>query len=151
MIRILFVLAILGLFACTPQRRFTRLIDKFPHLLTTDTLVVHDTVKVEVPKVVHDTIINQHFFTQITRDTLVLQKERLTVKIFHDTIKKNVYIKGECDTITVEKIVERKIPIKYYERTPTWKKIINWALLAAIILAILYGLFRLFNFIKKKI
>ena len=151
MIRILFVLAIVGLFACTPQRRFTRLIDKYPHLLTTDTLTIHDTVRVEVPKVVHDTIINEHFFTQITRDTLVLQKERLTVKIFHDTIKKNVYIKGECDTITVEKIVERKIPIKYYEKTPTWKKIINWALLAAIILAILYGLFRLFNFIKKKI
>jgi len=151
MIRILFVLAILGLFACTPQRRFTRLIDKYPHLLTTDTLTIHDTVRVEVPKVVHDTIINEHFFTQITRDTLVLQKERLTIKIFHDTIKKNVYIKGECDTITVEKIVERKIPIKYYEKTPTWKKIINWALLAAIILAILYGLFRLFNFVKKKI
>jgi len=151
MIRILFVLAILGLFACTPQRRFTRLIDKYPHLLTTDTLTIHDTVRVEVPKVVHDTIINEHFFTEITRDTLVLQKERLTIKIFHDTIKKNVYIKGECDTITVEKIVERKIPIKYYERTPTWKKIINWILLAAIILAILYGLFRLFNFVKKKI
>lgn len=151
MIRILFVLAILSLFACTPQRRFTRLIDKYPHLLTIDTLTIHDTVRVEVPKVVHDTIINEHFFTQITRDTLVLQKERLTIKIFHDTIKKNVYIKGECDTITVEKIVERKIPIKYYERTPTWKKIINWALLAAIILAILYGLVRLFNFVKKKI
>ena len=151
MIRILFVLTILGLFACTPQRRFTRLIDKYPHLLTTDTLIIHDTVKVEVPKVVHDTLISQHFFTQITRDTLVLQKERLTVKIFHDTIKQNVYIRGECDTITVEKIVERKIPIKYYEKTPTWKKIINWALLAAIILAILYGLYRLFNFVKKKI
>ena len=151
MIRILFVLAILGLFACTPQRRFTRLINKHPHLLTTDTLTIHDTVKVEVPKVVHDTLISQHFFTQITRDTLVLQKERLTVKIFHDTIKQNVYIKGECDTVTVEKIVERKVPIKYYEKTPTWKKIINWALLAAIILVILYGLFRVFNFIKKKI
>ena len=151
MIRILFVLAILGLFSCTPQRRFTRLIDKYPHLLTTDTLTIHDTVRVEVPKVVHDTIINEHFFTQITRDTLVLQKERLTIKIFHDTIKKNVYIKGECDTITVEKIVERKIPIKYYEKPPAWKKIINWALLAAIILSILYGLYRLFNFVKKKI
>ena len=144
------LIVLLLIISCTPQRRFTRLIDKFPHLLTTDTLTVHDTVKVEVPKVVHDTIINQHFFTQITRDTLVLQKERLTVKIFHDTIKKNVYIKGECDTITVEKIVERKIPIKYYERTPTWKKIINWILLVAIILVILYGLYRLFNFIKKK-
>ena len=75
MIRILFVLAIVGLFACTPQRRFTRLIDKYPHLLTTDTLTIHDTVKIEVPKVVHDTLISQHFFTQITRDTLILQKE----------------------------------------------------------------------------
>ena len=75
MIRILFVLSILSLFACTPQRRFTRLIDKYPHLLTTDTLTIHDTVRVEVPKVVHDTIINEHFFTQITRDTLVLQKK----------------------------------------------------------------------------
>lgn len=145
------LIVLLVIISCTPQRRFTRLIDKFPHLLTTDTLTIHDTVKVEIPKVVHDTLISQHFFTQITRDTLVIQKERLTVKIFHDTIKKNVYIKGQCDTITVEKIVERKIPIKYYEKTPTWKKIINWILLIAIILAILYGLYRLLNFLKKKI
>ncbi len=147
MIRTLFVLVILGLFACTPQRRFTRLIDKYPHLLTTDTLTIHDTVKVEVPKVVHDTIINQHFFTQITRDTLVLQKERLTIKIFHDTIKKTVYIKGECDTVTVEKIVERKIPVKYYEKTPLWKRIFNWLMVAVL----LYGVYRLFLFLKKRL
>jgi len=113
--------------------------------------VIHDTVRVEVPRVVHDTVLTEHFFTQITRDTLVLQKERLTVKIFHDTIKKNIFIRGECDTITVEKIVERKIPIKYYEKTPTWKKIINWVMLVIIILSILYGLYRLLNFLKKKI
>lgn len=147
MIRIFSALIILGLFACTPQRRFTRLINKHPHLLTTDTLTIHDTVKVEVPKVVHDTLISQHFFTQITRDTLVLQKERLTVKIFHDTIKQNVYIRGECDTITVEKIVERKIPIKYYEKTPLWKKIFNWLMIAVV----LYGAYRLFLFFKKRL
>ena len=55
------LIVLLLIISCTPQRRFTRLIDKFPHLLTTDTLTVHDTVKVEVPKVIHDTIINQHF------------------------------------------------------------------------------------------
>ena len=126
---------------------FTRFINKYPHLLTTDTLVIHDTVKVTVPKVIHDTIINEHFFHEITRDTLVLQKERLTVKIFHDTIKKNVFIQGECDTITVEKIVERKIPIKYYEKTPLWKKIVNWLIIAAI----LYGVYRLFLFLKKRL
>jgi len=146
--KIIFYLLLTSLvLACTPQRRFTRLIDKHPHLLTIDTLTIHDTVKVEVPKVVYDTIINQHFFTQITRDTLVLQKERLTIKIFHDTIKKNVYIKGECDTITVEKIVERKIPIKYYEKTPLWKKILNWLIIAVL----LYGVYRLFLFLKKRL
>ena len=50
------------------------------------------------------------FFMRLLRDTLILQKERLTVKIFHDTINKNVFIQGECDTITVEKIVEKKDP-----------------------------------------
>lgn len=141
------LILLLIIISCTPQRRFTRLIDKYPHLLTTDTLVIHDTVKVTVPKIIHDTIINEHFFHEITRDTLVLQKERLTVKIFHDTIKKNVFIQGECDTITVEKIVERKIPIKYYEKTPLWKKIVNWLIIAAI----LYGVYRLFLFLKKRL
>lgn len=146
--KIIFYLLLTSLvLACTPQRRFTRLIDKHPHLLTIDTLTIHDTVKVEVPKVVHDTIINQHFFTQITRDTLVLQKERLTIKIFHDTIKKTVYIKGECDTVTIEKVVERKIPIKYYEKTPLWKKIFNWLMVAVL----LYGVYRLFLFLKKRL
>ena len=74
------LILLLIIISCTPQRRFTRLIDKFPHLLTTDTLVIHDTVKVTVPKIIHDTIINEHFFHEITRDTLILQKERLTVK-----------------------------------------------------------------------
>ena len=147
MIRVLFVLAILGLFACTPQRRFTRLIDKHPYLLTTDTLIIHDTVKVTVPKVVHDTVFSEHFFHEITRDTLILQKERLTVKIFHDTIKKNIFIQGKCDTVVVEKIVERKIPIKYYEKTPLWKKVLNWLIIAAL----LYVVYRLFLFLKKRL
>ncbi len=141
------LILLLIIISCTPQRRFTRLINKHPYLLTTDTLIIHDTVKVTVPKIIHDTIINEHFFHEITRDTLVLQKERLTVKIFHDTIKKNVFIQGECDTITVEKIVERKIPIKYYEKTPLWKKILNWLIIAAI----LYGVYRLFLFLKKRL
>ena len=147
MIRILFVLAILGLFACTPQRRFTRLIAKHPYLLTTDTLIIHDTVKVTVPKVVYDTVFSEHFFHEITRDTLILQKERLTVKIFHDTIKKNIFIQGKCDTVVVEKIVERKIPIKYYEKTPLWKKVLNWLIIAAL----LYVVYRLFLFLKKRL
>ena len=147
---ILYISLVLFIISCTPQRRFTRLIEKHPYLLTTDTLTIHDTVRVEVPKVVHDTVINEHFFTEITRDTLVIQKERLTVKIFHDTIKQQVFIQGTCDTITIEKIVERKIPIRYYEKTPTWKKIMNQVLLWSLVLLLLYGIYRLIKFLLKK-
>jgi len=92
-----------------------------------------DTVTATIPSVVHDTVINEHFFHEITKDTLILEKDRLTVRIFHDTITREVYIKGECDTVTIEKIVERKIPFKYYEKTPLWKKVINWLVFAAIL------------------
>ena len=149
MIRFLIAILLLGMFACTPQRRFNRLIEKHPHLLTTDTIYIHDTVEILVPKIEYDTIYSEHFFTEITRDTLVIQKDRLRVEIYHDTIKKNVYIRGECDTITVTEIVERKIPVKYYEKTPLWKKILGWL----IFIAILYGVYRLIKFllIKKKV
>ena len=124
-----------------------RLIEKHPHLLTTDTITIHDTVIFEIPSVIHDTVFTEHFFTEITRDTLILQKERLTIKIFHDTIKESIYIYGECDTVVVEKIIERKIPVKYYEKTPLWKKILNWLIIAVII----YTVYRLIIFVKKKI
>lgn len=143
------ILILLFLISCSPQQRFHRLIEKHPELLTTDTIYIHDTVKIIVPKIEYDTIINEHFFTEITRDTLVIQKDRLRVEIFHDTIQKNVYINGKCDTITVTEIVERKIPVKYYEKTPFWKKVLNWFIL----IVLLYGAYRLIRFllIKKKI
>ncbi len=151
MIKLWPLLISIGLFSCSPELRFNRLIKKHPYLLEIDSVSFIDTVRVEVPKVVYDTVINEHFFHEITRDTLVLQKERLTVKIFHDTIEKNVFIYGECDTVTVEKIIERTIPVKYYEKTPFWKKTINWLVL----IALLYGAYRLLKFIiveriKKK-
>tara|TARA_R110000796_G_scaffold200798_5_gene316868 strand:- start:2579 stop:3028 length:450 start_codon:yes stop_codon:yes gene_type:complete len=142
-----YLILLIFIISCTPQRRFTRLIEKHPYLLTTDTLIIHDTVRVEVPKIVHDTIIGEHFFTEITRDTLILQKERLTIKIFHDTIRNNVFIQGICDTVTIEKIIERKIPIRYYEKTPLWKKILNWLIIAVII----YAVVRLLLFLKRRL
>ena len=142
-----YLILLIFIISCTPQRRFTRLIEKHPYLLTTDTITIQDTVRVEVPRVVHDTVISKHFFTEITRDTLILQKERLTIKIFHDTIRNNVFIQGICDTITIEKIIERKIPIRYYEKTPLWKKILNWLIIAVII----YAVVRLLLFLKKRL
>ena len=137
------ILIIAFLSSCSPNTRFTRLIEKHPYLLTTDTITQIDTIKVEVPRVVHDTIINEHFFHEISKDTLILEKERLTVKIFHDTINKYVYIGGECDTITIENIVERKIPVKYYERKPWYTKALNYLIVFLLTLFLVYITYRI--------
>ena len=145
------LLFLLTLISCSPKTRFTRLIEKHPHLLTTDTVTVLDTLRVTVPEVRHDTIFSRHFFTEIRKDTLVIQKDRLTVQIYHDTIHDSVFVSGKCDTVTVEKIIERKIPVKYYEKTPTWKKILNQIILWGFILAIIYGIYRIIKFLKPKL
>ena len=61
--------------SCSPKTRFTRLIDKHPYLLTTDTVVIHDTVEVLVPSVEVDTVVE---FSELY-DTVFLEKEQLEV------------------------------------------------------------------------
>ena len=142
------LLALLLLFACSPKTRFTRLIEKHPELLTIDSVKVIDTVRITVPKVEHDTVFSNHFFTEIRKDTLVIQKDRLTIEIYHDTIHDSVYVSGKCDTITIEKIIERKIPVKYYEKTPKWKQLLNNLIYLVLVIALLYGLYK---FLKSRI
>lgn len=144
--RFIYIAVISLLMSCTPQRRFTRLIEKHPHLLTTDTLYVHDTIEVIVPEISVDTIVEMHEL----HDTVFLEKEQLKVKVYIDREKK-VYIEGKCDTVTVKEVIERKIPVKYYEKTPTWKRVLNWFILIIVIIAILYISFRIYKFVKKKI
>ncbi len=145
------LLLLLTLISCSPKTRFTRLVEKYPHLLTIDSVQVIDTVRLTVEKVEHDTVFSQHFWTEITRDTLIIEKDRLKIEIFHDTIHDSVYVSGKCDTITIEKIIERKIPVKYYEKTPKWKQLLNKAYYLFLILAILYGLYRLYKYLKPKL
>ena len=144
--RFIYIAVIPLLMFCTPQRRFTRLIEKHPHLLTTDTLYVHDTIEVIVPEISVDTIVEMNEL----HDTVFLEKEQLKVKVYIDREKK-VYIEGKCDTVTVKEIIERKIPVKYYEKTPTWRRVLNWFMLIIVIIAILYISFRIYKFVKKKI
>ena len=106
MIKTFFVLILLALVACSPKTRFTRLVEKYPHLLTIDSVVVIDTVRFTVEKIEHDTVFSQHFWTEITRDTLIIEKDRLKIQIFHDTIHDSIFVSGKCDTVTVEKIID---------------------------------------------
>lgn len=99
--------------ACSPKQRFTKLVTKHPELLTTDSIVVHDTIRVVVPEVKVDTVVKVNDLL----DTIFIEKDQLKVKVWMKG--DDVFIEGKCDTVYVDKIIERKIPVRYYEKTQT--------------------------------
>jgi len=136
---------LLIIISCTPQRRFDRLVKKYPYLLTSDTLIVkdtiRDTIRITVPEVEVDTIVS----VKELYDTIILEKDRIKVKVWR--VKDKVYINGKCDTIYIEKpierIVYRKIPVKYYQKTPWYKILLNNIIGILLILLILYITYRI--------
>ena len=132
------ILLTLTMIACSPTKRFTRLIEKYPYLITTDTVVIKDTITLYVPEVHTDTVVTLKELI----DTITISKDRVTVKTWYVPKEKKVYIQGKCDPIYVTKIVEHKVPIKYYEKYPWWKKLLNNLLAIFIIFALLYALHR---------
>jgi len=129
-----YLLIILLLASCSPAKRFTRLIEKYPYLLTQDTITVHDTINLYIPEVHTDTVVTLKELI----DTVTISKDRVTVKTWYVPKEKKVYIQGKCDPVYITKIVERKVPIKYYEKYPFWKKLVNNILAFLIIFVILY-------------
>jgi hypothetical protein len=126
------LLASLTLLSCDPVKRHARLVKKFPHVHTPDTIVKRDTIRIEVPKVSVDTV----FHESLLRDTVRIEDERLKVEIY--TIHDSIYVNAECDTVTVEKIIERKIPSRYYDKTTfDWKSFLP-VLIFIIIFIIVY-------------
>jgi hypothetical protein len=129
---------LLLLTACSPTKRFNRLIEKYPYLITSDTITIRDTITLYVPEVHTDTVVTLRELI----DTVTISKDRVTVKTWYVPKEKKVYIQGKCDPIYITKIVERKIPIKYYEKYPFWKKLLNNILAFFIIFVLLYTAYR---------
>lgn len=129
--------------SCTPQRRLERLLRKHPELTSIDSITIHDTIRVIVPEVRVDTIVT----LEQLLDTVYLEQEQLKVKVWMDRYHK-VYIQGKCDTVYIDKIVTRKVPIRIYEKTPMWKKILNWIFALLLIVTVCVTLYKV---IKSKL
>ena len=127
--------------ACSPIKRFTRLVEKYPYLLTVDSVIIHDTISIYIPKVEVDTVVT---IEQLI-DTVIVTKDRVTVKTWYVPKEKKVYVQGKCDPIYITKVVEKKIPVKYYDKTPWWKKLLNNTLAIFIIFAIVYFAYKLYR------
>ena len=142
--KILCILLLITLIiSCTPQRRLERLLKKHPELTSIDSITIHDTIRVIVPEVHVDTVVT----LEQLLDTVYLEQEQLMVKVWMDKYHK-VYIQGRCDTVYIDKIVTRKIPIRIYEKTPIWKKILNWIFAILLIITVVYILYKV---VKSKL
>jgi hypothetical protein len=123
--KILIPFIIVILVSCSPVKRFNRLIDKYPYLVQTETITIHDTVEVIVPEVKHDT----SFIDKTLYDTVYVDKDRLKIKLWK--VFDTLYVEGECETDTVTVVREVEIPVKYYESGKWWHKIPWWVYLLA--------------------
>lgn len=135
----------ISLSSCDPMKRairkHDRLVKRFPTLHKREFVILRDTLRITIPEIKHDTVVHE----KTLRDTVVIEKDRLKVKVYqvHDSI----YIEGQCDSIYVEKIVEKKVPVVYY---PESKDEYGWIWYIVVGLFGLAVLYIVLNRKKKK-
>lgn len=110
------LLAFAVLTSCTPEKRLARLVKNHPELAKVDTVWAE--VKYLVPEI--------HAETSFvwSRDTVILEKDRLRVEFFTDTITKRIYLRGQCKADTVVQIVPKYIstvrPVEVVKKGGFW-------------------------------
>ena len=146
MIRFLYILALfLTITSCSPVKRYNRLIRLHPELITSDTVTLVDTFRVIVPEVKVDTVVS----VESLLDTVYLEQERLKVKVWMKGDQ--VFIQGKCDTVYVDKIIERKIPVKYYKKEITFSDVMKYIYKSIwILFAVLLIVYILYRFLLKR-
>jgi hypothetical protein len=132
--KIIFLLALVSVVACTPERRLARLVDRHPELRTTDTVTFRDMIAV-APVSIDTALTLARLATPVA---LSRGRLEMTLSRAHDTI----YLAGKCkaDTIvrTLRIPVERIRLVREPFHLPGW---IPLALLAGVLC--LFGLKRL--------
>lgn len=106
------ILAILLDFACTPQKRINRILNRHPELKKDTVITYHDTTVLKA--FTFDTVYN----FKNTHDTVVLERRNYQVKVYHhnDTI----FLKADVKADTIFKTI--KMPFKQIVYTTDDKK-----------------------------
>jgi hypothetical protein len=139
------ILLFFTILSCSPVKRFNRLIERHPELITSDTVTLVDTIRVIVPEVKVDTVVS----VQSLLDTVYLEQERLKVKVWMKGDQ--VFIQGKCDTVYVDKIIERKVPVKYYQKETTFSDVMKYIYKSIwILFAVLLIVYILYRFLLKR-
>jgi hypothetical protein len=146
--KIAFFLSLVLLSSCSPIKRHARLVKKYPFVHKTDTVVLVDTLSIIVPKVQHDTVMLLDSFIIALKDTITIEKDRLKVQIHqvHDSI----FIDAKCDTVYLDKVIEVKVPVKYYESCDelTFKDYLKYGGISLLILVLILSLDKIIKLFK---
>jgi hypothetical protein len=146
--KIAFLLLLVLLASCSPIKRHARLVNKYPFVHKTDTVVLTDTLSIIVPKVQKDTVMLLDSFIVALKDTIVIEKDKLKVRItqVHDSI----YIDAKCDTVYLDKIVEIEVPVKYYEHCDelTFKDYLKYGGISLLILVLILSASKIIRLFK---
>tara|TARA_R110000744_G_scaffold97622_2_gene188623 strand:+ start:2787 stop:3269 length:483 start_codon:yes stop_codon:yes gene_type:complete len=137
--RLVLVLCIF-LASCSPIYRHSRLVKKYPFVHTNDTIIQRDTIRLEVPSVSVDTIFKTENFIEKLNDTIYIEKERLKIKMFK--VRDSIFVEGRCDTIYIDKVIIREIPVKYYveksDKKNFWYYLKNVGIIILILIIVHY-------------
>ena len=124
---------------CSPTYRLNRLLALHPELKIPDTLIIRDSLI--VPQVRVDTM----FDIKTILDTVIIQKDRLQIKLsrIHDTL----FVTGKCkgDTVYItRKIPVEKIKIVKADKIDNLISKLPWIVIGLICLILLFIFMRLF-------
>ena len=142
LIKVIALLWAITALSCSPQQRLASLIKHHPELVKHDTIFKVDTFKIK--EVRKDTV----FYNQVTRDTVIIKQDHLTIKYFNS--RDSIFISGKCDSII--KIVRVPVEINTVEAQMQtgWNKF--WSSVKDyFIVALLGAIIVLMILMKKKI
>lgn len=120
--KILILFLSLNLIGCATQKSVQRYLKKHGGTVLVDSVFVTDTVQFITKKVETDTVFSSH-----TNDTVIINKENLTIKTYYHN--DSIYVWGQCDTDTVTIIQDRWVGnnLTLQEKTNWFEK--NWLIL----------------------
>ena len=101
--RLTYIIISLLFVGCSANWHIKKAIKKDPSILITDTITVLDTLRVITNNVSTDSTFI------LSRDTVIIKKDKLTIK--HYYYRDSIYLWGECESDTIYKPFEVKVPV----------------------------------------
>lgn len=116
--------------SCSANWHLRKAIQKDPTIIQEDTITVVDTVLLISEKVQVDSVF------KLTTDTVIIQKDRLTVKHYYNN--DSIYIEGECAEDTLIEYREIKVPYEQIVYKEDKDYIPYWIMAGLFVMTILF-------------